>query len=286
MHTSWKVTAAAAAGLLITGTVLGTLAVHAQSAPPKPDPSKSSYISVNEEDFATVMARMSAAKASTMKRQMDLLGARYDLGNRPAAGVTMSRGKPIQEGVRVRLPAGTTWDALAKMTPEEIRDKGLFPAGFMPLPHPNHPEGGMVFPKFQIDEIKKQEGRDLTRFDLDFDLPDHFLPEFPPPIYLTTRPDLGDVSQGQARHDRQLLRALQRHPEPEAAGGAAAVADAVSRSSSSTRPRTAGREQAEPRRRLLRLPRERPHERRRRTWSATSARRSSAIASRRRRCAA
>ena len=54
----------------------------------------------------------------------------------------------------------------------------------------------MLFPKFHIDEIKKQEGRDLTRFDLDFDLPDHFLPEFPPPIFLTTRPDLGDVSQG------------------------------------------------------------------------------------------
>jgi len=55
----------------------------------------------------------------------------------------------------------------------------------------------MVFPKFHIGEIKKQVGRDLTRFDLDFDLPDHFLPEFPPPIFLTTRPDLGDVSQGQ-----------------------------------------------------------------------------------------
>src|SRR5581483_9036514 len=27
-------------------------------------------------------------------------------------------------------------------------------------------------------------------------LPDHFLPEFPPAIFLTTRPDLGDVSQG------------------------------------------------------------------------------------------
>ena len=53
-----------------------------------------------------------------------------------------------------------------------------------------------MFPKFEIDEMKKQEGRDLTRFDLDFDIPDHFLPEFPPPIYLTTRPDLGDVSQG------------------------------------------------------------------------------------------
>jgi cytochrome c peroxidase len=54
----------------------------------------------------------------------------------------------------------------------------------------------MLFPKFEIDEIKKQENRDLTRFDLDFDIPDHFLPEFPPPIYLTTRPDLGDVSKG------------------------------------------------------------------------------------------
>jgi cytochrome c peroxidase len=55
----------------------------------------------------------------------------------------------------------------------------------------------MLFPKFHIDEIKKQEQRDLTRFDLDFDLPDHFLPEFPAPIFLTTRPDLGDVTKGQ-----------------------------------------------------------------------------------------
>ena len=83
------------------------------------------------------------------------------------------------------------------MAPEEVRDKDLFPPGFLPLPHPNHPEGGMVFPRFHSDEIKRQEGRDLTRYDLDFDLPDHFLPEFPAPIYLTTRPDLGDVSRGQ-----------------------------------------------------------------------------------------
>jgi cytochrome c peroxidase len=108
----------------------------------------------------------------------------------------MTRGKPIQDGVRVKLATGMTWDRLATMAPEEIRDKNLFPKGFYPLPHPNHPEGGMLFPHFLIDEIKKQEGRDLTRFDLDFDLPDHFLPEFPAPIFLTTRPDLGDVSQG------------------------------------------------------------------------------------------
>ena len=55
----------------------------------------------------------------------------------------------------------------------------------------------MVFPKPQIEEVERQTDRDLTRFDLDFDLPQHLLPEFPAPIYLTTRPDLGDVSQGQ-----------------------------------------------------------------------------------------
>ena len=78
----------------------------------------------------------------------------------------------------------------------KFSEKDIFPAGFFPLPHPNHPEGGMLFPKKHIDEIKKQEQRDLTRFDLDFDLPEHLLPEFPAAIYLTTRPDLGDVSQG------------------------------------------------------------------------------------------
>ncbi len=161
-------------------------------------PRSSSYSPVViTEDFESVMAKMKAAKPEIMKRQMDLLHERYDLSNRPAEGVTMSRGKPIQQGVRVKLPDGITWQQLCEITLEMIREKDLFPKGFLPLPHPNHREGGMVFPQFLIDEINKQEGRDLTRFDLDFDLPDHFLPEFPAAIYLTTRPDLGDVSQGQ-----------------------------------------------------------------------------------------
>ena len=194
MRGAWRVTAATV-GLLVIGVAMGSIGARAQTGP-KPDPSTSSYLPVIEEDFGAVMMRMSGAKAAIMKRQMDLLSARYDLSDRRGSGVTMSRGKPVQDGVRVKLPAGTTWDALAKMSPEEIRDKGLYPAGFMPLPHPNHPEGGMLFPLFMIAEVKKQTGRDLTRFDLDFDLPDHFLPEFPAPIYLTTRPDLGDVSRG------------------------------------------------------------------------------------------
>jgi len=159
---------------------------------------KTSYSPVAvTEGFRATMERMKAAKAGVMKRQMDLLRERYDLSGRPAQGVTMSRGKAVQAGVRIKLPKGMTWEKLAAMTPEAIRDKGLWPKGLLPLPHPNHPEGGMLFPKFLIDEIKKQTGRDLARFDLDFDLPDHLLAEFPPAIFLTTRPDLGDVSKGQ-----------------------------------------------------------------------------------------
>lgn len=163
----------------------------------KPKPPPSSYLPVtSDESLSDVIKRMEAAKPAIAKRQSDLLEQRYDLTDRPSKSVKMSRGKVLQEGVRVRLPEGMTWDKLSKMSPADIRKQNSFPHGFLPLPHPNHPEGGMVFPKFHIEEIKKQEGRDLTRFDLDFDLPDHFLPEFPPPIYLTTRPDLGDVSKG------------------------------------------------------------------------------------------
>jgi cytochrome c peroxidase len=153
--------------------------------------------SVAQEDFKALVERTQSEKPKFAERQQKLLAERYDLANRAAQGVTMSKGKPVQEGVRVRLPQGMTWEGLAAMSPQEIKRRNLWPAGFYPLPHPHHEAGGMVFPKPQIDEVKKQNARDLTRFDLDFDLPDHLLPEFPPPIYLITRPDLGDVSQGQ-----------------------------------------------------------------------------------------
>ena len=154
-------------------------------------------ISAADEEFSALVSRLEKAKPEFAKRQQAMLAERYDLADRPAVGVTMSRGKPVQEGVRVRLPKDLTWDKLAAMSPEEIKRQNLWPAGFYPLPHPHHEAGGMVFPKPLIDETKKQTGRDLTRFDLDHDLPQHVLPEFPAPIYLTTRPDLGDVSRGQ-----------------------------------------------------------------------------------------
>lgn len=148
-------------------------------------------------DFDVLMAQAVAAKPGIMARQLALLERRYDLSDRQRASVRMFRGKHVQEGVRVRLPPGTTWEELADLSSDEIQASDLFPDGFFPLPHISQPIGGMVFPQFSIDEVKRQTGRDLMRFDLDFDIPDHFLPEFPPPIFLTIRPDLGDVSQGQ-----------------------------------------------------------------------------------------
>lgn len=149
------------------------------------------------ETFAALVKRLTQDKPKFAQRQQDLLAQRYDLADRPAPGVTMTRGKPVQDGVRVKLPSGMTWDRLAAMSPQEIKSRGLWPAGFLPLPHPHHEAGGMIFPQPLIDETKRQTGRDLTRFDLDFDLPQHLLPEFPAPIFLVTRPDLGDVSKGQ-----------------------------------------------------------------------------------------
>lgn len=150
-----------------------------------------------KEPFEMMMEKMKTAKPEAAKLHNALLEERYDLSNKPSKHMKMSRGKPVQEGIRVKLPEDMTWEKLGTMSSEEIESRGLFPQGFMPLPHPDHPAGGMIFPKFHVDEMKNRLGkRDLNRFDVDFDLPDHFLPEFPPPIYLTTRLDLGDVTQG------------------------------------------------------------------------------------------
>jgi len=180
-----------------TLTVVGVIVLVCLAYAQQEQRGQTSYMPVDiKETFAAIMARMTAAKPGIEKEHNALLNERYDLSDRPVPGVTMERGKPLQGGVRVKLPAGMTWEGLAAMSPDQIRERNLYPKGFYPLPHPNHPEGGFVFPHFLIDAIKKQDGRDLTRFDLDFDLPDHFLAAFPPAIYLAPRPDLGDVSQG------------------------------------------------------------------------------------------
>lgn len=161
----------------------------AQSRKPKPE-EQSSFTPVVEEPFDVVRARDKAAKSRVMATAMKLLEERYDLRRRVDESVRMTRGKPIPVGPTAKLKGGVTWEQLGRMSPAEIREKGLFP--YLPLPHVNHPVGGMIFPQTEIKSLPR-----LERFDMDFDLPDQFLPEFPPAIFLTTRPDLGDVSKGQ-----------------------------------------------------------------------------------------
>jgi len=173
--------------LAIVAVMLVTRHVRAQK---QQDPKPSSYSSVIEEPLDVVRARDKAAKAGVMAAHQKLLEERYDLSRHVDDSLRMTRGKPIPVGPTARLKNGLTWEQLGQMSPAEIRDQGIFP--YLPLPHVNHPVGGMVFPQTEIKSLPR-----LERFDMDFDLPDWFLPEIPAAIFLTTRPDLGDVSKGQ-----------------------------------------------------------------------------------------
>jgi cytochrome c peroxidase len=140
--------------------------------------------------FADVMKKESEAKPKVMADQRKLLEGRYDLKPKRDPKVTMSRGKPLCVGPTAKLAEGITWDQLGSLSPGAIKKRGIFP--YPSLPHPLHANGGQVFPKMQIDMFPR-----LERFDVDFDIPEEFLPEFPPAIFLQNRPELGDVSRGQ-----------------------------------------------------------------------------------------
>lgn len=117
------------------------------------------------------------------------MATRYNFSDAAMSGPTMSRGKPIMLGPVARIPAGLTFDQLARMTPEEIRTRDVFP--YKPLAHPLATTAHMVFPSAWTRVHPEHE-----RIDVDLDIPDQYLPEFPPPMYLTTHKELGDVSQG------------------------------------------------------------------------------------------
>src|SRR5258707_15673575 len=83
----------------IVSLSLAFYVAHAQ------DQGKTSYMKVDiTEAFASIIARMQAAKPDIERRHSDLLSERYDLSDRPARDVVMERNKPLQEGVRVTLP--------------------------------------------------------------------------------------------------------------------------------------------------------------------------------------
>lgn len=140
--------------------------------------------------FEDIVRRESGARTSVTAAQRRLLEQRYRLEARLDDNATMSRGKPLAVGPTARLPDGVSWQDLARMSPEEIKRGGHFP--YPSLPHPLQANGGQVFPPQQTRMFPR-----LERFDVEFDLPQEFLPEFPPGIFLQSRPELGDVSRGQ-----------------------------------------------------------------------------------------
>ena len=116
---------------------------------------------------------------------------RFDFHGRALPGAAMSGGKPVMRGPVTRLPESVlSFEALAAMSPDEIRQRDLFP--FKPLAHPLQTTAHMLFPQRWTAAHPEHE-----RMDVDFDVPDAYLPEFPPPMFLTTHKELGDVSQGQ-----------------------------------------------------------------------------------------
>jgi cytochrome c peroxidase len=133
-----------------------------------------------------------ANKPAVTATQRRLLESRYNLEPRLDPAVTMSRGKPIALGPTVKLPAGTTWEALAALSPAEIRLRDIFPYKALPHAAQGGGLGGQVFPQMQIRMFPR-----LERYDVEFDLPEAFLPEFPPAMFLQNRPELGDVSRGE-----------------------------------------------------------------------------------------
>jgi len=140
--------------------------------------------------FEDIMKKESSSKTAVMNAQMGLLQSRYNLVPKLDPEARMSRGKPLPLRPTAKLAQNMTWDQLAQLRPEDIRQRNLFP--YLSLPHPLQANGGQVFPKMQIDMSPR-----LERFDVEFDLPDAFIPEFPPAIFLTNRPELGDVSRGE-----------------------------------------------------------------------------------------
>lgn len=134
--------------------------------------------------------RCEELKPALMAEVKEYMTSRFDFSGEVFGEYTMSGGKPIMKGPVARLPEGVqSFEELAQLSPQEIRSRDLFP--YLPLAHPLHTTAHMVFP----DNWVKVHPEHL-RMDMDHDFPDGYLPEFPPPMFLTTHPEYGDVTGG------------------------------------------------------------------------------------------
>ena len=282
---TWTWTALTASAAVLTLAI-----AHAQQPPPAQQPAPrgaTSYTPVDiKEPFATTLQRMKAAQPAVQKRQADLLAERYDLADRAGRGrdhVARQAGA----GGRARQAAGRR--DLGRSSPacrrDEIRERRPVPRG-LPAAAASQPSRR----RHAVPQVPHRRDQEAGRA-----RPDALRPRLRPArssaagVPAADLPDDAARSRrrlaGQARHDRQLLRAVQRHPQSQAARRPAPAGDAVPAAAVQPDrgpPLRAGRAAASPASTATPTATPTP----RRTWSATSARRSSAIASTRRRCAA
>ncbi len=176
-----------------------------------------------DQPFAAIMAHDVAAKPGIEREHQAMLEERYDLNDHPAQGVTMERGISAD-----CASAGSGLvDQLAAMSPDDIRERGLWPKGFLPLPHP--------YPSYR--RLCLSEGRDRRDQAAGRPRSDSLRHRFrsartlPGRISASHVPDpasrSGRCLAGQADLAHQLLRDVQRHSHATAVGRAALVGDAV-----------------------------------------------------------
>lgn len=140
--------------------------------------------------FATWRQKMEAQRPVVDEAAHDVLASRYAMECKTDPKITMSRGKPQPLGPAAKLPAGVaSFEDLAARPADQIRAKNIFP--WPPLDHPLHSTAHMVFPPTWT-----RVHPEHVRFDVSFDIPECYLPESPPALYLTTHPELGDVTRG------------------------------------------------------------------------------------------
>ncbi len=153
--------------------------------------SKSSFGSVElGMSFADWKAKMIRQRPEVDRAAQAGLKSRFALDCRLSKAMKMSRGKALALGPTAILPKGVaTWQGYTQLAPDEIKRRDDFP--WKPLDHPLHSTAHMVFPPNWTAIHKEHE-----RLDVGFDIPDCYLPEFPAALYLTTHPEMGDVTRG------------------------------------------------------------------------------------------
>jgi cytochrome c peroxidase len=136
------------------------------------------------------LAQCQKQKPKLMEECQAYMASRFNFSGRAIRGVMMTGGKAVMAGPISVLPKGiASYEELAALSPDAISSRDVFP--YKPLAHPLQSTAHMVFPaqwtKYHPEHI---------RMDVDHDIPDGDLPEFPPPLFLTTHKELGDVTKG------------------------------------------------------------------------------------------